>query len=1274
MCPRVALVVKYWTAAAHRGSVAVVARPQEDFKARRLIHALALVLAVVLAIHLPHLRLLPLRRRPCRQHLGGCLGGVVPGLANVSAMLSFASLSVSSVLGRLGLSPASDAALPPCGPALSAGAHVWCLAHHGSYFFAGDGDGAIHVWRHNDVDGSTTYAGKLEAHAGTTYALLSCADTLVSAGADGLCSWRLGGDSASLPQREDRAAGTPEKPVLALTGGTSDLLFSSGADGRVTRWSIDANCKLSSTAVTTTEEHVTFYALAMVTGAATGSAPGAALAVACAASDGIVRLWSARTLELLTALHLASASQAALAFFSLVAMPTANSGMGGGGGESTRLLLGGTDNAVRLLDVLPPAAPTAAISAPTPTVPTAVMHGHGAFVSALVAISPRHALSADLNGRMIAWDLTNACAIRTWEAHASGVYALAPRATPVDPVGTATAAASARVCSAASDGQILEWTLQVDDGGARAAEAAGGAPLSVGSHMGVAAAGMPADLSTWHYERHGSPWVVTSHPPRAPQLATPTPAAPPPPACVWSVLIFGEHALACGTSDGAIIVFDLPPDSASNGGAMEDDDSPPPAQLRATLRGHTDAVHGLAWLAVCGLLASCAADGSVRVWDVCTMRCVATLLGHVSKVLCCFALPSAHVTAQAHDRADSLLTADASAQLCLWRVGATDAADRAAAVHANRIASIESAHEGEVYALAAGMSLVASAGADHHIRLWQSATLTAAGALPANAHTASIFALAVLPPLESAPQQEDGEPLVSARTRMLLASADASGVAVLWDMHERVMLRQLSSGGGSICALLATGPGELHAAGGRGELYLWRGLDAESHVADEQTPMPPCSVVDIHDAGILSLSAGRGARVAHVFSGSTNGHVACCALVAPTPPLSSLTKLADENDGDAAQTLRAHVGCVWALAASDASLFSGGADGTISVWAAATPEGGYELAHTLQCAAGDAPAGNAALEASGTVYALLVLTGSVGPYLLAAIGDGSVQLWHRLDDTTDAPNEVWPTTSGGHAAHAGWHCIHKCDVHSGGVLCLAESDGFIYAGAADCAISKLQLSPGTSSSQPTSSSATPRLTLVRTVAAAHQAEVHAIAIHERDNLVSAGADGAIRVWSLPLLQPLYSLRAAGRAGEAISHDGAIYALLTVAAVPRSSNDDDATPARIFSASADTLIKVWDLGTMDQLACLAGHQSFVCALCVASGCLYSASSDKTLGVWSLATYARLRVLTGHRGGLYSLTVREGRACSGSLDGTIRVWTSAADHDEDARGGEAATFID
>ena len=257
--------------------------------------------------------------------------------------------------------------------------------------------------------------------------------------------------------------------------------------------------------------------------------------------------------------------------------------------------------------------------------------------------------------------------------------------------------------------------------------------------------------------------------------------------------------------------------------------------------------------------------------------------------------------------------------------------------------------------------------------------------------------------------------------------------------------------------------------------------------------------------------------------------------------------------------------------------------------------------------------------------------------LLAALGDGSVQLW-RASDALRIPER----------ASAAWACVQQCSPHSGSVLCLAEVDGVAYCGAADCAISKLQLPTAATSASTTPDSpggGASRLVALRKIDNAHQADVHALTPYGTDRLISAGADTAIRIWSLPQMQPLYSLRASGRPGEAIAHDGAVYALLVVSG----------TPPRLFSASADCLIKAWDLRTMSQIASLVGHQSFVCALQESNGCLLSASCDKTLGVWCLTTYEKLRVLNGHKGGLYSLTVHMGRACSGSLDETIRVWT-------------------
>lgn len=159
------------------------------------------------------------------------------------------------------------------------------------------------------------------------------------------------------------------------------------------------------------------------------------------------------------------------------------------------------------------------------------------------------------------------------------------------------------------------------------------------------------------------------------------------------------------------------------------------------------------------------------------------------------------------------------------------------------------------------------------------------------------------------------------------------------------------------------------------------------------------------------------------------------------------------------------------------------------------------------------------------------------------------------------------------------------------------------------------------------------------------------------------------------MSPIYSLRSsgrigavarwrddAGRAGTAsVAHDGAVFALLVLPAQADSSDAASQQP-RLFSASADTRIKVWDVDTMDQLQTLAGHRSFVCALQAARGLLYSASSDNTCAVWRLDTYKRVHVLSGHQKGVYSLAFHLGRLCSGSLDTTVRVWPAVHLHQE------------
>ena len=390
---------------------------------------------------------------------------------------------------------------------------------------------------------------------------------------------------------------------------------------------------------------------------------------------------------------------------------------------------------------------------------------------------------------------------------------------------------------------------------------------------------------------------------------------------------------------------------------------------------------------------------------------------------------------------------------------------------------------------------------------------------------------------------------------------------------------------------------------------------------------------------------------------------------------------------------------------------SSGANGASGI--APPPRAPDSTATAAADAAAAASAAASATSASATstltpspapvVFALLVvppaLTGG-GVTVLAGLSDGAVQVWHRPPsaNATLSEGSADEAVSGGAGA---WRCVQRYALHAESVLCLAMAGRHVVSGSADCSLRALHIpvptedatgdGDGDGGGEPSGAAAPAsglgdgegaagrgdggrdggrdcdRCVLLVSVAhaeGAHDAEVHALVADPRcDRMLSASADQTVRVWTLPGLVPLYSLCSSALSADPtrpwpLAHGGAVYAL---ALVPPTAPDADErttppppTPTRLFSASADRLIKAWDLDTMDQIATLRGHCSFVCALRAAGGYLFSASSDKTLAMWCLRTYQRLRVLHGHSGGLYSLVVHRGCVISGSLDRTLRVW--------------------
>lgn len=66
--------------------------------------------------------------------------------------------------------------------------------------------------------------------------------------------------------------------------------------------------------------------------------------------------------------------------------------------------------------------------------------------------------------------------------------------------------------------------------------------------------------------------------------------------------------------------------------------------------------------------------------------------------------------------------------------------------------------------------------------------------------------------------------------------------------------------------------------------------------------------------------------------------------------------------------------------------------------------------------------------------------------------------------------------------------------------------------------------------------------------------------------------------------------------------------------------------KLYSGSADQTINVWDVGSLELIDTLRGHDGPVCSLATANGMLFS-GSHKIIKVWDIYTHSLIGELTG-----------------------------------------------
>lgn len=155
----------------------------------------------------------------------------------------------------------------------------------------------------------------------------------------------------------------------------------------------------------------------------------------------------------------------------------------------------------------------------------------------------------------------------------------------------------------------------------------------------------------------------------------------------------------------------------------------------------------------------------------------------------------------------------------------------------------------------------------------------------------------------------------------------------------------------------------------------------------------------------------------------------------------------------------------------------------------------------------------------------------------------------------------------------------------------------------------------------------------------HAAAVNTVLFLDQERIASGGDDFAVRVWNM----------ATGQSVALGQHKGKITDIAY-----------DALQGRVATASWDGTIGLWPLDGStgaDAPLVLRGHAQGVNAVAFAKGGsrLYSASVDGTIRVWDVATGAELQVLVKHGFGVNRLIVneRDGWLAYGAVDGGTRL---------------------
>jgi WD40 repeat protein/serine/threonine protein kinase len=586
--------------------------------------------------------------------------------------------------------------------------------------------------------------------------------------------------------------------------------------------------------------------------------------------------------------------------------------------------------------------------------------------------------------------------------------------------------------------------------------------------------------------------------------------------------------------------------------------------LAAPLPGHDSAVQALALTHSGQIMATGAADGRIKLWNLSKRREIATFSAH----------PRAILALAISADGSTMASASADRSVKVWNLERQQV-----------VASFDEPHGAASVALSPDGALLAVGGEDGSIRLLEWASSQPAGTL--EGHVGLVQALVFTP---------DGRTLIS-------GSADSS--IKLWDTAERVETATFEQSGRVLSLSLSADGQSLAAASPDGRVRLWS-LSDQRLSATLRSGATDTACVALRPDGreLAYCGPGNSVWLWDVFDQSErariSGHTYPVRALAYSPGGDLLVtagddqvpKLWDLRPRRGVTTLAGHTGFVYTVAVSPdgKTLASGGADTMLKLWNVASGES------------------FAAFEHSDDVFA--VAFSPDGRMVASGSGDGSIRLWDILerkqaamleghDDlvltvafspdgrtlasgSEDGSMRLWNVRTGEGAGALGGH---RLGVNS---VAFTPDGKTLVSGGDDQTIKLWDVES---------------LREIDTLAG-HTGFVYAIAVRpDGKMLASVSSDLVTKLWDLEQKQEI---------GTLTGHGDLVWAV--------AFSPDNRTLA---TGSYDQTMKLWDLESRREISTLSGHAGQVSALAFSPDgrSLISGSHDTSIRLWDLTFFSR-----------------------------------------------------